>query len=132
MGGEATKVDADTTSLLLEAASFHPARVRRTAARLGLRPLSGSKDVVRPRGRGPPGEHSFSSGRGVVVPAPRGGGSPVMQGIPPRGVTPARAPTPGVELVMGDVSTGSVTPSMVRKVLAWKAGDEAERGSPAA
>jgi len=37
MGGEASKVQADTTELLLEVASFHPTRVRRTAARLGLR-----------------------------------------------------------------------------------------------
>jgi phenylalanyl-tRNA synthetase beta chain len=37
MGGEATKVDPDTTDLLLEVATFHPARVRRTAMRLGLR-----------------------------------------------------------------------------------------------
>ncbi len=37
MGGEASKVAADTTELLLEAAAFHPARVRRTAARLALR-----------------------------------------------------------------------------------------------
>ena len=37
MGGEATKVDGDTTDLLLEVATFAPARVRRTAMRLGLR-----------------------------------------------------------------------------------------------
>ena len=37
MGGEASKVQPDTTELLLEVASFHPTRVRRTAARLGLR-----------------------------------------------------------------------------------------------
>jgi phenylalanyl-tRNA synthetase beta chain len=37
MGGEASKVQPDTTELLLEAAAFHPTRVRRTAARLGLR-----------------------------------------------------------------------------------------------
>jgi phenylalanyl-tRNA synthetase beta chain len=37
MGGEATKVDPDTRELLLEVATFHPARVRRTAMRLGLR-----------------------------------------------------------------------------------------------
>jgi phenylalanyl-tRNA synthetase beta chain len=37
MGGEGSKVTAGTTDLLLEAAAFHPARVRRTAARLGLR-----------------------------------------------------------------------------------------------
>jgi phenylalanyl-tRNA synthetase beta chain len=37
MGGEASKVTPGTSSLLLEAASFHPTRVRRTAARLGLR-----------------------------------------------------------------------------------------------
>ncbi|MEQ1894615.1 MAG: phenylalanine--tRNA ligase subunit beta, partial [Planctomycetota bacterium] len=37
MGGEASKVQADTSELLLEVASFHPTRVRRTAARLGLR-----------------------------------------------------------------------------------------------
>ncbi len=37
MGGEGSKVTAETTDLLLEAASFHPTRVRRTAARLGLR-----------------------------------------------------------------------------------------------
>ena len=37
MGGEASRVTVETSSLLLEAASFHPATVRRTAARLGLR-----------------------------------------------------------------------------------------------
>jgi phenylalanyl-tRNA synthetase beta chain len=37
MGGDASKVLPDTTELLLEAAAFHPTRVRRTAARLGLR-----------------------------------------------------------------------------------------------
>ncbi len=37
MGGEASAVEADTTELLLEVATFHPTRVRRTAARLGLR-----------------------------------------------------------------------------------------------
>ena len=37
MGGRDTEVGAATTALLLEAASFHPARVRRTAARLALR-----------------------------------------------------------------------------------------------
>jgi len=37
MGGEGSKVQADTSDLLLEVASFHPTRVRRTAARLGLR-----------------------------------------------------------------------------------------------
>ena len=37
MGGEGSKVTPATTDLLLEAACFHPATVRRTAARLGLR-----------------------------------------------------------------------------------------------
>ncbi|MFT5289183.1 MAG: phenylalanyl-tRNA synthetase beta chain [Planctomycetota bacterium] len=37
MGAEASKVTADTTRLLLEAAAFHPTIVRRTSARLGLR-----------------------------------------------------------------------------------------------
>jgi len=37
MGGEASKVTPGTSALLLEVASFHPTRVRRTAARLGLR-----------------------------------------------------------------------------------------------
>ncbi|MEM7306915.1 MAG: phenylalanine--tRNA ligase subunit beta [Planctomycetota bacterium] len=37
MGGEATKVDEDTSEVLAEVATFHPARVRRTAMRLGLR-----------------------------------------------------------------------------------------------
>ncbi len=37
MGGEGSKVAPGTDALLLEVASFHPARVRRTAARLGLR-----------------------------------------------------------------------------------------------
>ncbi len=37
MGGEASKVTADTTELLLEVASFHPTTVRRTSARIGLR-----------------------------------------------------------------------------------------------
>jgi len=37
MGGLATEVSANTTSLLLESANFDPAAIRRTAARLGLR-----------------------------------------------------------------------------------------------
>ena len=37
MGGEGSKVAADTRDLLLEVASFHATTVRRTAARLGLR-----------------------------------------------------------------------------------------------
>ena len=37
MGGEATKVAPDTTSLVLEVASFHAATIRRTASRLALR-----------------------------------------------------------------------------------------------
>jgi phenylalanyl-tRNA synthetase beta chain len=37
MGGEASKVTAETRALLLEAASFHPTTIRRTATRLGLR-----------------------------------------------------------------------------------------------
>ncbi|MEW6071437.1 MAG: phenylalanine--tRNA ligase subunit beta [Planctomycetota bacterium] len=37
MGGEAARVEASTTRLLLEVASFHPTTVRRTSARLGLR-----------------------------------------------------------------------------------------------
>jgi len=37
MGGEASGVRADTTSILLESASFDPARVRRSAIRHGLR-----------------------------------------------------------------------------------------------
>jgi len=37
MGGDNSKVAADTTSLVLEAATFHPAVIRRTSARLGLR-----------------------------------------------------------------------------------------------
>ncbi|HUR27233.1 MAG TPA: phenylalanine--tRNA ligase subunit beta, partial [Planctomycetota bacterium] len=37
MGGDATKVALDTTSLVLEAATFQPAVIRRPSARLGLR-----------------------------------------------------------------------------------------------
>jgi phenylalanyl-tRNA synthetase beta chain len=37
MGGEASKVEPETSRLLLEVASFHPTAVRRTSARLGLR-----------------------------------------------------------------------------------------------
>lgn len=37
MGGEGSKVASGTSDLLLEVASFHPTRVRRTASRLGLR-----------------------------------------------------------------------------------------------
>ncbi|HTF91111.1 MAG TPA: phenylalanine--tRNA ligase subunit beta, partial [Planctomycetota bacterium] len=37
MGGDATKVSADTTSLILEAASFQASVIRKTSARLGLR-----------------------------------------------------------------------------------------------
>jgi len=36
MGGAATEVSSSTSRILLEAAHFHPARVRRTARRLGL------------------------------------------------------------------------------------------------
>ncbi|MEM7201726.1 MAG: phenylalanine--tRNA ligase subunit beta [Planctomycetota bacterium] len=37
MGGEGTAVAEDTTELFLESANFHPTRIRRTSARLGLR-----------------------------------------------------------------------------------------------
>lgn len=37
MGGEGSKIGPETTALLLEVAAFHPATVRRTAQRLGLR-----------------------------------------------------------------------------------------------
>jgi phenylalanyl-tRNA synthetase beta chain len=37
MGGEATKVDSSTRAILLESANFHPATIRRTSTRLGLR-----------------------------------------------------------------------------------------------
>ena len=37
MGGEASKVEPETSRLLLEVASFHPTTVRRTSAHLGLR-----------------------------------------------------------------------------------------------
>jgi phenylalanyl-tRNA synthetase beta chain len=37
MGGQGSKVEETTGELLLEVATFHPTRVRRTAARLGLR-----------------------------------------------------------------------------------------------
>jgi phenylalanyl-tRNA synthetase beta chain len=43
MGGEGSKVAPDTISLLLEVASFHPATVRRTAQRLGLRTDSSAR-----------------------------------------------------------------------------------------
>jgi phenylalanyl-tRNA synthetase beta chain len=43
MGGEASKVSAETSSLLLEVASFQPAVVRRTAQRLGLRTDSSAR-----------------------------------------------------------------------------------------
>src|SRR5690625_3698694 len=37
MGGANSEVSAETTTLLLESANFHPVSVRRTAQRLGLR-----------------------------------------------------------------------------------------------
>lgn len=43
MGGEGSKVGADTRSLLLEVATFHPAIVRRTAQRLALRTDSSAR-----------------------------------------------------------------------------------------
>lgn len=43
MGGEASKVQDDTTSLLLELATFDAATVRRTSARLGLRSDSSAR-----------------------------------------------------------------------------------------
>ncbi len=43
MGGEGSKVSPETTSLLLEVAAFHPATVRRTAQRLGLRTDSSAR-----------------------------------------------------------------------------------------
>ena len=43
MGGEGSKVSPETTSLLLEVASFHPATVRRTAQRLGARTDSSAR-----------------------------------------------------------------------------------------
>ncbi len=43
MGGEGSKVAETTSDLLLEVASFHPTRVRRTSARLGLRTDASSR-----------------------------------------------------------------------------------------
>jgi len=43
MGGEASKVGADTSELLLEVATFDPVVVRRTSSRLGLRTDSSSR-----------------------------------------------------------------------------------------
>jgi len=43
MGGEGSKVSADTTSLVLEVATFHPTTVRRTSARLSLRTDSSAR-----------------------------------------------------------------------------------------
>jgi phenylalanyl-tRNA synthetase beta chain len=43
MGGEGSKVSPETTTLLLETATFHPATVRRTAQRLGLRTDSSAR-----------------------------------------------------------------------------------------
>lgn len=43
MGGEGSKVEPDTTKLLLEVATFHPTVIRRTAARLGLRTDSSAR-----------------------------------------------------------------------------------------
>ena len=43
MGGEGSKVDARTTNLLLEVATFEPAVVRRTSSRLGLRTDSSAR-----------------------------------------------------------------------------------------
>ncbi|MFK5956801.1 MAG: phenylalanine--tRNA ligase subunit beta [Planctomycetota bacterium] len=43
MGGQATEVTQSTTRIVLEAAAFHPTRVRRTAHRLGLRSEASSR-----------------------------------------------------------------------------------------
>ncbi len=43
MGGEGSKVQAGTSQLLLECATFHPAVVRRTSSRLGLRTDSSAR-----------------------------------------------------------------------------------------
>ena len=43
MGGEGSMVRDDTTAIFLESATFHPARVRRTSTRLGLRTDSSTR-----------------------------------------------------------------------------------------
>lgn len=43
MGGEASKVEGDTSQLVLEVATFHPTVVRRTSTRLGLRTDSSAR-----------------------------------------------------------------------------------------
>jgi phenylalanyl-tRNA synthetase beta chain len=43
MGGEESRVEPGTRSLVLEVATFHPATVRRTSARLGLRTESSAR-----------------------------------------------------------------------------------------
>ncbi len=43
MGGEDSKVEGDTSQLLLEVATFHPGTIRRTSARLGLRSDSSAR-----------------------------------------------------------------------------------------
>lgn len=43
MGGESSKVEGDTSQLVLEVATFHPTVVRRTSTRLGLRTDSSAR-----------------------------------------------------------------------------------------
>lgn len=43
MGGEDSKVEGNTSQLLLEVATFHPGTIRRTSARLGLRSDSSAR-----------------------------------------------------------------------------------------
>ncbi len=43
MGGLNSEVEPDTSSVILESANFHPGRIRRTAARLGIRTESSAR-----------------------------------------------------------------------------------------
>jgi phenylalanyl-tRNA synthetase beta chain len=43
MGGEESEIKDDTSRVLLESANFHPARIRRTSLRLGLRTDAGAR-----------------------------------------------------------------------------------------
>ena len=67
MGGEGSKVEGDTDSLVLEIATFAPAVVRRTSARLGLRTDASARFEKSPRPDAP------AEDRGAHGRAPEGG-----------------------------------------------------------
>jgi phenylalanyl-tRNA synthetase beta chain len=74
MGGEESEIKEGTSNLLLESANFHPARIRRTSVRLGLRTDAGLRFE-----KGQPPYHTGISVRRFVTLLENAGQKPVIK-----------------------------------------------------